>query len=432
MLALIVGLAATAAGGGELKPGMTLDASTASLAKDLLPPEVLTHYEKNEYVNEIVAWPMDKYNWPADFKAASEANAGKYGIGADGEIVEQASGAQPAYVFGFPFPTIDPKDPHAGTKALWNFFYRTWYFGNLRVESQLNMVNPDGLSRRLDAVANFMFFDGVPADERPEQNTGNFLNKMLNFVEKPADLNGTAALTWRYRDPERRDSTWTYVPALRRVRQVSPANRSDGFLGSDISQDDGPFFDGKVEDFTWKLVGEKRQLRYVDPLNLRGESTNVWMPDGGWNAEWPDIPLIGYMDPDWKGIAWAPRAAALAERDFWIVDGVPKDRYYLYGVVQLYLDKVAYQGAWSRKSDWKGNLIHNYQVLAYEPHQVTRPDGKIDYVQGSNMAYQTGENLKMNRATVAGIKSGPKTTFLGRVQFDEGTFALDSLARKGK
>ncbi|NJR44255.1 hypothetical protein HC761_02160 [bacterium] len=35
------------------------------------------------------------------------------------------------------------------------------------------------------------------------------------------------------------------MPALRRVRAVSPANRSDGFLGSDMSQDDGPFFDGK-------------------------------------------------------------------------------------------------------------------------------------------------------------------------------------------
>ena len=33
------------------------------------------------------------------------------------------------------------------------------------------------------------------------------------------------------------------VPALRRVRAVSPANRSDGYLGSDISGDDGFFFD---------------------------------------------------------------------------------------------------------------------------------------------------------------------------------------------
>ena len=50
-----------------------------------------------------------------------------------------------------------------------------------------------------------------------------------------------------------------------RVRAVSPANRSDGFLGSDMSQDDGPFFDGKPEDFEWKLVGKRDGLRIVDP-----------------------------------------------------------------------------------------------------------------------------------------------------------------------
>ena len=70
-------------------------------------------------------------------------------------------------------------------------------------------------------------------------------------------MNGTAALTWRYRDASKRDSAWTYVPALRRVRAVTPSNRSDGFLGSDMSQDDGPFFDGKPEDFTWKLKEKK-------------------------------------------------------------------------------------------------------------------------------------------------------------------------------
>ena len=84
----------------------------------------------------------------------------------------------------------------------------------------------------------------------------------------PADLNGTAALTWRYRDSEKRDSSWAYVPALRRVRAVSPANRSDGFLGSDMSQDDGQFFDGKPEDFTWTLKGDSDQLRFVDPLSF--------------------------------------------------------------------------------------------------------------------------------------------------------------------
>jgi len=420
------------AGGGALKPGMTLDSKTAPLAKDLLPPEIWAHYEKDEYVNKIADWPNERFNWPTDFKAASDANEGKYDIASEGHIIEKSTGQQPSYILGFPFPTIDPKDPKAGYKALWNFFYRTWYFGSLKAESQVNMLDPDGLARRIDVIVSFMYFDGVPEKERPKENKGNFLQKFLTLVDKPADVNGTAALTWRYRDPGKRDSSWSYVPALRRVRQVSPANRSDGFLGSDMSQDDGPFFDGKVEDFTWKMTGEKRQLRLVDPINLEGKSTNHWQPEGGWDAEWPDIPIIGYQDKSWKGIAWAPIAMALAERDFWIVEGVPKDRYYLYGNIELYIDKISYQGAWNRKSDWKGTLIQTLQILGWDPHKVTRPDGETDFVQGSNMAYQTGENLKMRRATVAGIKSAPKSRFHGRIPFNQSVFDLDSLAQHGK
>jgi hypothetical protein len=415
-----------------LAPGTMLDQRTAHLATDLLPPEILAHYEKGEYANEIADWPMDVYTWPPDFLAASKSNEARYAVAPEGHIVEQASGTQPEYVIGFPFPTIDPSDPAAGSKILWNHLYRTWYFGNLRAESQLNMISPKGLARRLDVDANFLYFDGVPAAERTE-NTSNFLVKFLTLVTRPADVNGTAALTWRYREPSKRDSAWTYVPALRRVRAISPANRSDGFLGSDFAQDDGNFFEGKPEDFTWKLVGEKDQLRLADPYNLAGKSDNRWVKDGGgWNAMWPDLPFLGYMDPEWKGVGWAPRTAVLATRRFWVIEGVPKDRYYLFGRLQLYIDKVAYQGAWNRKFSWKDELVITYQVMAYNPHAVARPDGGTDYVQGSSMAFQTAEAIKLNRATAAGIKTTPHSVFHLRVKFDESRFDLDKLAQSGK
>jgi hypothetical protein len=415
-----------------LAPGTTLGPDTAHLAESLLPPEIHAHYRTGDYVNPIVAWPVDRYTWPTDFLAASGENAGRYDIAPEGHVVEKASGRQPPYILGFPFPTIEADDPTAASKIVWNYLYRTWYFGSLRAESQINMVSRTGLERRLDVTASFMYFDGVPAAERPAENPGNFLVKFLTVVAKPADVNGTAALSWRYRDPNKRDASWAYVPALRRVRATSPANRSDGFLGSDLAQDDGNFFEGKPEDFTWKLVGETDQLRIVDPLNLEGKSKNEWVKEGGWNAIWSDIPFIGYMDPAWKGAAWAPRTAALANRRFWVVEGVPKDRYYLFGKLQLYIDRHAFQGAWNRKFDWKGQVMNTYQVLAYNPHPITRPDGKEDFVQGSNMAFQTNEAVRLQRATVAGIKSTPDSLFHLRVAFDDSLFALDRLAQAGK
>ena len=423
-------VAAPAATNG-LKAGDTLGKDNWSKAQGLLPPEILEHYRDGEYSNPIVAWPPDFYVWPDDFVAGSKANEGKYDIGAEGEIIEKATGKQVEHIIGFPFPTIDPSDPKAASKILWNFFYRTWYFGTSSNESQVNWINPRGLERRTDVVVGFKYYDGVPA-KYYEPNPQNFSNQFITVVKSPADLHGTAALTWRYLDPTKRDSSWSFVPALRRVRAVSPANRSDGFLGSDMSQDDGPFFDGKPEDFKWTLKGEVQQLRLLDPLSLEGKADPIWLSTGGWRANWDDIPFIGYMDPEWKGIGWAPRTGALAQRAHWVIEGVPEDKYYLYGRMELYIDKLTFQGAWNRKFAWNGELLNTYQVMAFIPQKVTRPDGQVDFVQGSNMAFQCAENIKRDQATVAGIKSSPKSGFDSHITFDPNYFDMNSLSRFGK
>jgi hypothetical protein len=435
-IAFVFALAATVTSSpaAEFKTGDMVDQETWQKAADLLPPEILKHYEKGEYANKFVDWPADEDTQAPEFKAGTEANAGKFTISPEGTILDEATGKQPPYIVGLPFPAIDAKDPAAGYKILWNYFYRTWYYsGNLYAESQINWMSATGLERRADVKGSFGYYDGVPQDERPAANSENFLYRSLFMVAGPADLNGTAALTWRYRDATRRDSVWSYVPALRRVRAVSPANRSDGFLGSDESQDDGPFFDGKVEDFEWKLVGRTEQLRFADETNLKGQAKAVWMEGKGWNTEWPDIPFLGYMDKDWKGIAWAPTGAAvLCKRPFWIIEGVPHDKYYLYGKLQLYIDSITYRGAWLRKFGWKDELLAIHQVLAWNAIPFTRPNGKVDYLEGSNQAYQCIENLKLNRATVAGIKSSPTAPFYTHIRFDPGVFSLDALARSGK
>jgi hypothetical protein len=50
----------------------------------------------------------------------------------------------------------------------------------------------------------------------------------------------------------------------------------------------------------------------------------------------------------------------------------------------------------------------------------------VDYNQGGNMAFQCAENVKMNRATVAGIKSSPTSGLYGRVTFEPGIFDVKS------
>jgi hypothetical protein len=121
-----------------------------------------------------------------------------------------------------------------------------------------------------------------------------------------------------------------------------------------------------------------------------------------------------------------------SKRRFWIIEGTPRDKYYLYGKIQLYIDKITFQGAWSRKFGWKGELLAIHQVMGWNPIAFTRPNGKVDYNQGSNQAYQTIENIKLNRATVAGIKSSPRAGFIGRIKFNSSVFDVDALAKSGK
>src|SRR6185369_2914999 len=131
-----------------------------------------------------------------------------------------------------------------------------------------------------------------------------------------------------------------------------PANRSDGFLGSDISQDDGPYFDGKPEDFNFKLVGDAVILAHFDkPALEKGSPIQKVQPGDrishlisesstGWKLKVPEYNVIASQEPGWekdKGmVAWAPTQMALVPRPVWVVEAVPKNEYYLYGKQVFY------------------------------------------------------------------------------------------------
>jgi hypothetical protein len=189
----------------------------------------------------------------------------------------------------------------------------------------LNWIGPTRRNRMAVQDVHFLYYDGQPRQYSPKENPDNLLFQLLAVTASPADLQGTAALSWRFRDPTKRDLSWAYAPAIRRVRAISPANRSDGFLGSDQSQDDGFFFDGKPEDFVWKIVDHRDGMRLVDPWSIKGEVKREPMKEGGWRTiSYNNDKSVGFMDDDWKGIAWAPAGAGLAHRKFWVIEGVPK------------------------------------------------------------------------------------------------------------
>jgi hypothetical protein len=403
-------------------PGTTLDASTAAAAADLLPPEVLARYQAGEYRNTVAAWSSAPPFAP-DFVDATARNQRTLAVSDRGTILEGPGGPRATGLYGLPF-AITMSDPQAGVKAIWNAYYSLWRIAGTDDRLALDWVGRTGLERQAVMEARTLYYEGVPSALAPKANPLDLAAQQQAVVVSPADLNGTASLVWRFRDPDKEDEAWTFVPALRRVRKVSPTNRSDGFLGSDLSQDDGAFFDGKPESFTWKLVGARDGYVLADPASLAGAVVRTALPGGGYAEEWaPGQQVVGYQDPNWTGVAWAPRGPVLVRRKLWVVEAHPRDPYYLFHRIEIALDQETFQGVWSRKFDAQGGLLRSLQFVSY----ATQPTPAGEPMPASSMGYIAAVNVKSNRATIAGTAPPGASRHRRRIAIDPNVFSLDRL-----
>lgn len=82
--------------------------------------------------------------------------------------------------------------------------------------------------------------------------------KTVIFYTDPANVAGTAFLTWDYADQAKDDDQWLYLPALRKVRRISASDRGDYFLGTDFTYEEIKK-ESKIaaEDYDFELLGEE-------------------------------------------------------------------------------------------------------------------------------------------------------------------------------
>lgn len=85
--------------------------------------------------------------------------------------------------------------------------------------------------------------------------------KTVIFYTSPKRLSGTGFLT--YDNAKIDDEQWLYLPALRKVRRISSADRGDWFLGTDFSYEDIKK-ETKIskDDFNFKILGEEKYDEY--------------------------------------------------------------------------------------------------------------------------------------------------------------------------
>src|SRR5690242_14255461 len=139
LLVLVVSIAVSVQS-EALTPGAMLDASNASEADGLLPPEVVGRYKSGQFKNRIAEWPNGPA-WDDAFETASRKNAGRLDVNEHGTIVDNASGKQATGLYGLPF-AIDRADPKAGVKVMWNVYYALWRIASTHDMLSLVWVGP--------------------------------------------------------------------------------------------------------------------------------------------------------------------------------------------------------------------------------------------------------------------------------------------------
>ena len=105
--------------------------------------------------------------------------------------------------------------------------------------------------------------------------------------EYPRDTAGTTILEMRYADPARAKMTSTSMfPACAAVRRAPPLQRCATIAPSEFNFDDINSFNGKVTDFKYRLLGEKKMLGNLSQESLPfRRKTGDYLPlDEDWRA----------------------------------------------------------------------------------------------------------------------------------------------------
>lgn len=144
-------------------------------------------------------------------------------------------------------------------------------------------------------------------------------DKSLTIFDTPADVRGTALLTWSYKN--RDDDQWLYLPALRRVKTIASRNQSGSFMGSEFAFED--MRAQEVEKYTYKFLREEPcgQLACFvierDPVDEHSGYTKqvVWMDTDEYRVQKADyydrknslLKTLTVSDhKEYKGRFWRP------------------------------------------------------------------------------------------------------------------------------
>jgi outer membrane lipoprotein-sorting protein len=78
-------------------------------------------------------------------------------------------------------------------------------------------------------------------------------DKSLTIFDEPADVRGTALLTYSHKQGS--DDQWLYLPAVKRVKRIASSNKSGPFMGSEFAFED--LSSQEVEKYTYNYLRDE-------------------------------------------------------------------------------------------------------------------------------------------------------------------------------
>jgi hypothetical protein len=330
-LSVIVGIAAVALPArAEVKPGDVITKDNVADAGDMISPGVQWCVRHGMAIHVVAPQKIDL---PKPYLDATEKYSSQVRLGPDGLTLQH-------YVAGFPFPKIDPNDPKAALKIMWNYEYKPFVTDDEDARNfdadtgPINDNDPMGIERHF-LVDNLRLLDyngRTVIDPKPvlPNSDGVRYKSALYPILAPFDLKGVGSLSIRYIDPKRMDDSWLYMPQLRRVRRLSSAQRSDALFGQDTDVDSYGGYAGQIAWMDWKFLGEKKILGAFHAAHYPVQ----WCKGPG---------SFAFCDN------WEPR-------DAYVILGTSKLPQYAYGSRLLFIDKDTYMVAFSDITDPSGSL----------------------------------------------------------------------------
>ena len=276
----------------QVKPGDVITKDNAALVQNLVSPGNYTLVQRG-MVMDIV--PSEKLEWPPPYTSATEKYHAQVTLAPDGSLHN--------YVAGLPFPLVDANDPEMATKLMWNFSYRPLYSddADLRFPEIASYAAAGGDPLSYFTVGHFAFYNNIgrievppiPTDPDAAESGVRYRFAFYPFLE-PSELRGFGMVRYRHIDPKVEDNTWVFNPGNRRLRRESVNVLTDaigmlpgfsasggggggggyggggvgasagGSLASSIDPDSYFGFAAKVEDYTYKFLGDKNMLASVN------------------------------------------------------------------------------------------------------------------------------------------------------------------------